>query len=146
MIADWRIVEYLVNSNLANSAGRVEVGLQVLLVFIGSLTLGIGGVGVANIMLVSVTERTREIGVRKSVGARRQDILIQFLIEAVTLSMVGGAVGMSIGLSVLALAAFLGFPVLVEAGQIETRPNGRTRFRPTCSRRSVRRHGRLRSS
>ncbi len=71
----------------------ITLGLKVLLAFIGTLTLGIGGVGLMNIMLVSVTQRTREIGIEKALGARRKDILLQFLAEAMALTAVGGILG-----------------------------------------------------
>ena len=74
----------------------ITAGLRVLLAFIGTLTLGIGGVGLMNIMLVSVTQRTREIGVEKALGARRRDILFQFLAEALAITFVGGLLGVAI--------------------------------------------------
>src|SRR6202140_4840040 len=71
----------------------ITLGLKVLMGFIGTLTLGIGGVGLMNIMLVSVTQRTREIGVEKALGARRSHILLQFLAESLTITFIGGALG-----------------------------------------------------
>jgi putative ABC transport system permease protein len=73
--------------------GVISLGLKVLLGFIGTITLGIGGIGLMNIMLVSVTQRTREIGVEKALGARRKDILFQFLAEALVITAVGGLLG-----------------------------------------------------
>jgi putative ABC transport system permease protein len=78
----------------------ITMGLQVLLTFIGTLTLGIGGVGLMNIMLVAVTQRTREIGILKALGARRRDILMQFLSEALAITFVGGVLGIVIAYSV----------------------------------------------
>jgi putative ABC transport system permease protein len=88
----------------------ITVGLEVLLTFIGALTLGIGGVGVMNIMLVSVNERTREIGLRRAVGARRWHIKTQFISEAMALTLLGGAVG--IGVSYLLTAILPTLPLL----------------------------------
>jgi putative ABC transport system permease protein len=74
----------------------ITIALQVMLAFIGALTLGIGGVGLMNIMLVSVTQRTREIGMEKAVGANRSDILLQFLAEALAITFLGGLFGISV--------------------------------------------------
>jgi putative ABC transport system permease protein len=71
----------------------ITIGIKVLLTFIGVLTLGIGGIGLMNIMLVSVTQRTREIGVEKALGARKRHILLQFLAEAMAITLTGGLAG-----------------------------------------------------
>jgi putative ABC transport system permease protein len=78
----------------------ITIGLKILLAFIGTLTLGIGGVGLMNIMLVSVTQRTREIGVEKALGARRQHIFFQFLAEALTITFMGGLLGIVLAYAV----------------------------------------------
>jgi len=85
----------------------LTIGLQALLVFIGTLTLGIGGVGVANIMLVSVDERVREIGLRRALGARKRHILMQFLTEALVLTAIGGAIGIALACVVTVLMPVL---------------------------------------
>src|SRR4029079_5146401 len=80
----------------------ITATLTLLLAGIASISLIVGGIGIMNIMLVSVRERTREIGIRKAVGARRRDILAQFLVEALTLSLLGGLIGIVVGLVVSA--------------------------------------------
>jgi putative ABC transport system permease protein len=100
----------------------ITIGLKVLMGFIGTLTLGIGGVGLMNIMLVSVTQRTREIGVQKALGAPRRYILMQFLAEALTITFLGGVLGVIlayvVALSVGRLTLYSAFAKNGEAGDI----------------------------
>ncbi len=111
--------------NLMEQVHQFEVitlGLKVLLGIIGTLTLGIGGVGLMNIMLVSVTQRTREIGMEKSLGARSRDIFLQFLAEALTITFLGGAMGVVlayiVALSVGRLTLYSAMAKHAEAGDI----------------------------
>ena len=87
----------------------ITMGLKILLGFIGTLTLGIGGVGLMNIMLVAVTQRTREIGVEKALGGRRKDILFQFLAEAMTITAVGGLAGIVLAYAISIFAGRITF-------------------------------------
>ncbi len=89
----------------------LTLGLFAMLMGVASLSLLVGGIGIMNIMLVSVTERTREIGIRKSVGAKRRDIMWQFLVESLVVSGVGGVIGMALGLGIaFAMAAATPLP------------------------------------
>jgi len=94
-------------NNIFEVVVTITVGLTMLLAAIAGISLVVGGIGIMNIMLVSVTERTQEIGLRKALGATQQDILIQFLIEAVILSAAGGLFGTALGVSGILLIAAL---------------------------------------
>ena len=100
----------------------ITIALKILLAFIGTITLGIGGVGLMNMMLVSVTQRTREIGVEKALGARRRDVLFQFLAEAMVITAVGGFCGILlsyiVSISVGRLTLYSALAKNAEAGDI----------------------------
>jgi putative ABC transport system permease protein len=99
--------------------GKMLDNFGAVVVAIAGISLVIGGIVIMNIMLVSVTERTREIGVRKALGARRQDIMLQFLIESATMSLAGGVIGVIAGISLAkAITLIISFPSQVELWSI----------------------------
>ena len=120
--ADRQAVEVFNIMTQVHQFEIITLGLKVLMGFIGTLTLGIGGVGLMNIMLVSVTQRTREIGVQKAMGAKRKYILLQFLAEALTITFLGGVLGVVLAyvvtLSVGRLTLYSAFAKNGEAGDI----------------------------
>ena len=104
--------DFAINTSdrLIQTFNRISAGFFAVMIMIGGMALLVGGIGIMNIMLVSVTERTREIGIRKAIGARRRDIVVQFLIEAVILCLLGGVVGILLGCGI-ALAVAQASPV-----------------------------------
>ncbi len=109
---DWRII---VPVELLKQAERTKQIFSIVLGSIAAISLLVGGIGIMNIMLASVTERTREIGIRRALGARQNDIVVQFLIETVLLAGVGGVLGVALGLSIpLAVTKFAGVTTVIK--------------------------------
>jgi putative ABC transport system permease protein len=107
------------SATFANMLGNILNNFGAIVVAIAGISLVIGGIVIMNIMLVSVTERTREIGVRKALGAKRQDILLQFLIESATMSLLGGIVGVITGITVAKIITLvISFPSEVQVWPI----------------------------
>ncbi len=108
-------------TELTNTLSSTSRLMTNLLLFVALISLVVGGVGIMNIMLVSVTERTREIGLRMAVGARNYDILLQFLIEAVILCLLGGLLGIALGRGAsIMIVFFLHWPTQISVAAIVT--------------------------
>jgi putative ABC transport system permease protein len=106
-------------ADIANIFESISGVMTILLACIASISLIVGGIGIMNIMLVSVTERTREIGIRMAVGAKGRDVLLQFIIEAIFISILGGLIGIFLGIAAsLVIEKFGGWPVVITSSSI----------------------------
>lgn len=120
-IADSQLADFSVfnQADLVETATQVTDTFTILLAAIAGISLLVGGIGIMNMMLTTVTERTREIGLRKAIGAKKKDITLQFLSEAVILTFLGGAIGIALGMIlVFAISQFAGIPTKVALSSI----------------------------
>jgi putative ABC transport system permease protein len=114
VLANMPKVDQINLQEMAGSLNRAGATMTALLTAIAAISLIVGGIGITNIMMISVTERTREIGIRRSVGAKKRDVLTQFLVEAVTLSLLGGLTGILLGLlTTLLITELLAWPASI---------------------------------
>jgi putative ABC transport system permease protein len=119
VLANMPKVDQINMAEMAGTLNRAGMTMTALLAAIATISLVVGGIGIMNIMLVSVTERTREIGIRRAVGARSRDVLLQFLVEALTLGLCGGLVGITFGfLAAFAITKLLDWPATVSLGSV----------------------------
>jgi len=119
ILANMPKVDQINMQEMAGTLNRAGATMTALLGAIATISLVVGGIGIMNIMLVSVTERTREIGIRRAVGARARDVLLQFLVEAVTFGLLGGVAGITLGLmAAFLITELLDWPASVSLGSI----------------------------
>jgi macrolide transport system ATP-binding/permease protein len=120
LLARHRATDFQIRNmaQIIETAAETQSTLTILLGSIAAIALLVGGIGVMNIMLVSVTERTREIGIRMATGARMRNIQQQFLTEALVVSLIGGLIGVAVGLAVAAIIAAFGTPIEYAAGPV----------------------------